>query len=74
MTACQTAQSQKEREHFGKLSLAMHNGGGVIDATLTNVAYVPGVRFNLCSMHGVMPKYNEMLDSAGVHLLGGRSR
>lgn len=52
----------------------MHNGGGVIDATLTNVAYVPGVRFNLCSMHGVMPKYNEMLDSAGVHLLGGRSR
>lgn len=63
-----------EVEYFGKLSLVVHSAGGVIYGTLTNVAYVPRVRFNLFSLYGVLPKCNATLDSAGMHLLGGRQR
>ena len=42
-------------ECFGKLSLLMHFQGGDTHARLTNVAYVPGVQFNLFSLHAVIP-------------------
>ena len=43
-------------EFFGKPSLPMHVQGGDTHARLTNVSYVPGVQFNLFSLHTVMSK------------------
>ncbi|CAN0439319.1 unnamed protein product, partial [Laminaria digitata] len=43
-------------ECFGKLSMVMHSAGGDLDVVLMNVAYVPGFKFHLFSLHEVMPK------------------
>ena len=58
-------------ERFGKLSLLMHCQGGDTHVRLTNVAYVPGVQFNLFSLHAVMSKCRVTMDTEGVHMLGG---
>ena len=58
-------------ECFGKLSLLMHCQGGDTHVRLTNVAYVPGVQFNLFSLHAVMSKCRVTMDTKGVHMLGG---
>ena len=58
-------------EFFGKPSLLMHCQGGDTHVRLTNVAYVPGVQFNLFSLHAVMSKYRLTIDSEGFHVLGG---
>ena len=58
-------------ECFGKLSLLMHCQGGDTHARLTNVAYIPGVQFNLFSFHAVISKCRVTVDTKGVHMLGG---
>ena len=53
----------------------MHCQGGDTHVRLTNVAYVPGVQFNLFSLHAVMSKcrvtMDTMLGKCRVHMLGG---
>ena len=56
---------------FGKLSLLMHCPGGDTNVRLMNVAYVPGVQFNLFPLHAVMSKCRVTMDTKGVHMLGG---
>ena len=58
-------------ECFGKLSLLMYCQGSDTHVRLTNVAYVPGVQFNLFSLHAVMSKCRVTMDTKGVHMLGG---
>ena len=41
-------------ECFGSLPMVMHNQQGDVQIKLLNVAYVPGVQFNLFSLHAVM--------------------
>ena len=36
-----------------------------------NVAYVPGVRFNLFSLHAVTPKCPVTINADGAHMLDG---
>ncbi|CAN0441657.1 unnamed protein product, partial [Laminaria digitata] len=52
-------------ECFGKLSMVMNSAGGDLDVVLMNVAYVPGFKFHLFSLHEVMPKCSATMDSAG---------
>ena len=40
---------------------------------LSDVSYVPRLRFNLISLHAVMPKCSVTLDADGAHTLGGSS-
>ena len=56
---------------FGNLSLLMHGQGGDTHVRLTNLAYVPGVQFNLFSLHAVMSKRRVTMDTKGDHMLGG---
>ena len=56
---------------LGKLPMIMHSKHGDVQVKLLNVAYVPGVRFNLFSLHAVMPKCSVSLDAEGVHMLDG---
>ena len=58
-------------ECFGKLSLLMHCQGGDTHVRLTNVAYVPGVQFNLFSLHAVMSNCRVTIDTTGGYMLGG---
>ena len=51
--------------------MIMHCKQGNIQVKLLDVAYVPGVQFNLFSLHAVMPKCTVSLDAEGVHMLGG---
>lgn len=43
-------------ECFGKLPLSMHCTQGGVHVKLLDVEHVPGLRFNLFSLHAVMPK------------------
>ena len=56
---------------FGKLPMIMHSKHGDVQVKLLNVAYVPGVQFNLFSLHAVMPKCSVSFDAEGVHMLDG---
>ena len=56
---------------FGKLPMIMHSKHGDVQVKLLDVAYVPGVQFNLFSLHAVMPKCSVSLDAEGVHMLDG---
>ena len=49
----------------------MNSAGGDVHVKLLNVAYVPGLRFNLFSLHAVMPICGAALDAKGAHLLNG---
>ena len=51
--------------------MVMHSQQGNVQVKLLNVAYVPGVRFNLFSLHAVTPKCSVLLDAEGVHMLDG---
>ena len=41
---------------------------GDVQVKLLDVAYVPGVQFNLFSLHAVMPKCSVSLGAEGVHI------
>ena len=56
---------------FGKVPMIMHCKQGDVQVKLQDVAYVPGVQFNLFSLHVVMPKCSVSLDAEGVHMLDG---
>lgn len=43
---------------------------GDVHVTLLDVGYVPGLRFNLFSLHAEIPKCSVTLDADGVHMLG----
>ncbi|CAN0297573.1 unnamed protein product, partial [Scytosiphon promiscuus] len=58
-------------ECFGKLSLVMHSAKGDVHVKLVNLAYVPGLQFNLFSLHAVTPTHGAILDGKGAHLLNG---
>ena len=58
-------------EYFGNLPMVMHSQQGDVQIKLLNVAYVPGVHFNMFSLHAVMPKCSVSLDAEGVHMLDG---
>ena len=58
-------------ECFVTLYLLMHCQGGDTHVRLTNVAYVPGVQFNLFSLHVVVSKCRVTMDAKRVHMLGG---
>ena len=58
-------------ECLGKLSLLMQCQEGNTHLRLTNVAYVPGVQFNLFSLHAVMSKCRVTMDTEGVYMLWG---
>ena len=47
--------------------MIMHCKQGDVQVKLLNVAYVPGVQFNLFSLHAVMPKCSVSLDAERVH-------
>ena len=51
--------------------MIMHSKHGDVQVKLLDVAYVPGVRFDLFSLHAVMPKCPVTLDAEGVHMLDG---
>ena len=51
--------------------MVMHSQQGNVQVKLLNVAYVPGVRFNLFSLHAVTPKCPVTLDADGAHMLDG---
>ena len=51
--------------------MIMHSKHGDVQVKLLNVAYVPGVQFNLFSLHAVMQKCPVTLDAEGVHMLDG---
>lgn len=42
---------------FGKIPMVMHSRQGDVQVKLLDVAHVPGVRFNLLSLHAVMPRH-----------------
>ena len=54
---------------FGKIPMILHCKQGVVQVKLLNVAYVPGVQFNLFSLHVVVMKFSVSLDAEGVHML-----
>ena len=56
---------------FGELALAMHCAKGDVKRMLMNVACLPGVKFNLCSLHAVMQMHEITLNPEGAHLLDG---
>ena len=56
---------------FGSSLMVMHSQQGNVQVKLLNVAYVPGVRFNLFSLHAVTPKCPVTLDADGAHMLDG---
>ena len=56
---------------FGKIPLIMHCKQGDVQVKLLDVAYVPGVQFNMFSLHAIMPKCSVSLDAEGVHMLDG---
>lgn len=43
---------------FRKLSMKMQSADGDWNVTLIKVAFVPGARFHLLSLHGVMPTFS----------------
>ena len=49
----------------------MHCAKGNVQVRLLNVAYVPGVNFNLLSLHAVMQKHEITLNAKRIHLLHG---
>ena len=51
--------------------MIMHSKHGDVQVKLLDVAYVPSVRFNLFSLHAVMPKCSVTLDADGAHMLDG---
>ena len=51
----------------------MHSKQGEVQAKLLDVAYVPGVQFNLISLRTIMPECSVSLDAQGVHMLDGVS-
>ena len=51
--------------------MIMHSKHVDVQIKLLNVAYVPGVHFNLFSLHAVMQKCHVTLDAEGVHMLDG---
>ena len=52
--------------------MVMHSQQGDVQIKLLNVAYVPGVQFNLFSLHAVMQKCHFTLDAEGVPWAGRR--
>ena len=59
-------------EYFGHIPIVMHSPQCEVQVRLLDVAYVPGVRFNLFSLHAVMLKCPVTLDCQGAHLLDGQ--
>ena len=59
-----------EVEVFGGVNIVMHCAEDVA-VTLTNVAYVPGVSFDLCSFNVIQEEHVITLDHNGVHMLNG---
>ena len=57
--------------YFGKIPMVMHSPQGDVQVKLLDVAYAPGVRFNLFSLHAVMPKHSVTLNADGAHMLDG---
>ena len=43
--------------------MIMHSKHGDVQVKLLDVAYVPGVQFNVFSLHAVMPKCSVSLDA-----------
>ena len=58
-------------ECFGKLPLTMWCAKNDIDVKLLGVAYVPGLRSNLFSLHAVKPNCSVTLGADGAYMLGG---
>ena len=56
---------------FGDILLAMHGENGDVHVRLLNVAYEPGVKFNLFSLHAVTQMREISPNSEGVHLQDG---
>ena len=56
---------------FGKLPMITHSKHDDVQVKLLDLAYVPGVQFNLFSLHAFMPKCSVSLDAEGVHILDG---
>ena len=54
---------------FGKTTMIMLWKQGDFQVNLLDVAYVPGVHFNLFSLHAVMPKCSVSLDAEEFHML-----
>ena len=51
--------------------MIMHCKQGYVQVKLLDVAYAPGVQFNLFSLHTVMPKFSVSIDTEGVYVLDG---
>ena len=56
---------------FGKIPMTTHSKQVDVQIKLLDVACAPGVRFNVFSLHAVMPKCSVSLDAEGVHMLDG---
>ena len=56
---------------FGKMPMVMHSPQGDAEVKLLNLWYVPGVRFNLFSLHAVLPERPVTLNTDGTHMLDG---
>ena len=48
--------------------MVMYVKQGDVQVKLLGVAYVPGVHFNLFSLHAIMPKCSVSLDAKGLHM------
>lgn len=59
-------------ECFRKIPMVRHSLQRDVDVMLLDVAFVPGVRFNLFSLHAVVPKCPVTLDAKGAHMLNRR--
>ena len=60
-----------ELEFFGCIDVVMHCDKDV-NVTLRDVAFVPGVPFDLCSFNAIQEEHVITLGHAGAHVLDGR--
>ena len=51
--------------------MVMHSPQSDVQVKLLDVAYVPGVYFNLFPLHAVMPKHSVTLNVDGARMLDG---
>ena len=58
-------------EVFGCIDVVMHCEEDV-DVTLRDVAFVPGVPFDLCSCNVIQEEHVVTLDRTGAHTVDGR--
>ena len=56
---------------FGKIPLVIHRAQGDVQLKPLDVAYVPGIPFNLFSLHAVMPVHKVTLNAEGARLRDG---